>query len=224
MTSKWAVLWDLDGTLVDTGSLHYSSWKAILKSYDRDITYEQFAHTFGMNNTAVLKYWFGDPTVEFIEELSEVKESYFREHIRENVTVLPGVLAWLQRFQSWGWPQAIASSAPMKNVQALVDALELRPYFELLLSAEAMPSKPDPAVFLEGARQLGFPASRSVVFEDAPAGVEGAYRAAMKCVAVLNTHPAESLSQATLIVPTLAALTPDALLLALQDSPAPPNQ
>jgi|WetSurMetagenome_2_1015567.scaffolds.fasta_scaffold303352_1 beta-phosphoglucomutase len=215
MTEKWAVLWDLDGTLVDTGNLHFSTWKSILKPYGREITYDEFAHTFGLNNTAVMNFWFDSPSAEFIEELSSEKEAFFRQHIRGNVTVLPGVIEWLKRFQSWGWPMAIASSAPMVNIEALVDAAEIRPYFDRILSAESMPSKPNPDVFLEGARQLGMPISRCVVFEDAPAGVEGACRASMKSVAVLTTHPAENLSNATLIVPSLENLTPELLFEAL---------
>lgn len=209
-SSPYSILWDLDGTLVDTGNLHYHSWQAILKNYGYEISYADFAHTFGMNNTAVLGHWFDSPTPEFIEELSSAKEAYFRAHIQENVIVFPGVVDWLTRFHSWGWQQAVASSAPMANVQALVEGMGLRPHFDVLLSAESMPSKPDPAVFLEAARQLNTPIQRCVVFEDAPAGVEAAKRAGMKCVAVLSTHAAPALSQADLIVPSLNELNPAA--------------
>ena len=106
--------------------------------------------------------------------------------------------------------QAVASSAPQANIDVLLDALGIRAYFEAEVSAEKMPGKPNPAVFLEAARRVGHTPDRCVVVEDAIAGVAAAKSAGMACLAVTNTNPAAALSAADLIVDNLADLPADA--------------
>ncbi len=207
MTDTHAVLWDMDGVLVDTTDLHYSAWTHILKPYDIPWSREIFLTTFGWNNPAIIRTLFDHPSDDFIRRLDDAKETAFRAGIPGHIDLLPGVRAWLERFHAWGWPQAIVSSAPMANVDALIDETGIRQDFETLVSAWGMPSKPDPMVFLEGAKRLGVPPERCIVFEDSPAGVEGARRAGMKCIAVLTTHTADELPGATLIVPLLTDLS-----------------
>ncbi len=206
MTEKRAVLWDMDGVLVDTTELHYRAWTEILKPYDIPWSREIFLNTFGWNNPAIIRVLFPHPSDEFINRLGEEKETAFRAGIPGNIDLLPGVRQWLERFHAWGWAQAIVSSAPMANVDALIDETGIRQDFQTLVSAWDMPSKPDPMVFLEGARRLGVSPAQSLVFEDAPAGVEGARRAGMKCIAVTTTHKADELTEATLVVPRLTDL------------------
>ena len=137
----------------------------------------------------------------------EEKERRFRESIRGRVQALPGVQLWLERFKAAAIPQAIASSAPQANIDAIVDELGFRSYFTALVSGGNMPGKPDPAVFLEAARLIGIPTERNVVIEDAVAGVEAARRAGMKCVAVTTTNPKDALTSAHLVVDRLDALS-----------------
>jgi beta-phosphoglucomutase-like phosphatase (HAD superfamily) len=92
----------------------------------------------------------------------------------------------------------------------LLDALGIRDYFVAEVSAEKMPGKPDPAVFLEAARRVGLPPARCVVVEDAIAGVAAAKRAGMACLAVTTTNPASALAAADQIVDSLAGLPEDA--------------
>jgi HAD superfamily hydrolase (TIGR01509 family) len=117
---------------------------------------------------------------------------------------------WLERLAAQGVGQAIASSAPPANIDALVDELGLRRYFTALVSGHDLPGKPEPALFLEAARLIGVPLERCVVVEDAPVGVEAARRAGMKCIAVTTTSPAQALQAADVIVERLDALPADA--------------
>lgn len=100
----------------------------------------------------------------------------------------------------------IASSAPPANIDAVVNELELRQYFDTLVSGVDMPGKPDPALFLEVARCISVPPEGCVVVEDAIAGVEAAKRAGMACIAVTTTNPAEVLSAADIVVDRLDTL------------------
>jgi len=204
------VLWDMDGVLVSSGEFHWPAWSQTFSEHDIPFTYEQFRATFGMNNTGILKLLLGENIgPDLIAAISDRKESLFRQAVKGHVRPLPGVLDWLDRLQGWGVKQAIASSAPPANIDTLVDELRIRPYFYAIVSGADLPGKPDPAVFLEAARQIGAPPERCLVIEDAIAGVEAAKRAGMRCVAVTTTNPPEKLRAADLVVERLDLLSPD---------------
>jgi beta-phosphoglucomutase family hydrolase len=202
------VLWDMDGVLVDTGEAHFLSWKSALAEFDKSITRESFQATFGMNNDGVLKTLFGqflEP--ELVADIGERKELLFRQAVKGNVQLLPGVQDWLHKLKKWGVKQAIASSAPMANIDVLLDEVGIRTDFEAIVSGWSLPGKPDPAVFLEAARQIGIQPGRCVVIEDAMAGVQGARNAGMKCIAVTTTNDTGALREANIVVDSLVELT-----------------
>ncbi|HEY9089968.1 MAG TPA: HAD-IA family hydrolase, partial [Anaerolineaceae bacterium] len=163
-----AVLWDMDGVLVDTGDLHLETWRLVLNEMGIEMDEPLFRSTFGMNNHGVLSTVLGHPVDDaFVEDVAGRKEAAFRHMLRGRVKLLPGVRAALEGLRAAGYRNAVASSAPMENIDALVDALEIRELFDALVSAAAMPSKPDPAVFLEAARQVGRAPADCTVVEDA---------------------------------------------------------
>lgn len=203
-----AVLWDMDGVLVDTFDAHFRAWSRIFAELGHLYTLEDFRNTFGMNNRTILKTLLGVdlPEQEF-QAVSDRKEVYFRESVRGCAHLFPAVVEWLVFFQSQGLPQAVASSAPQENIDALLDELNIRSYFTAVVAGEKLPGKPDPAVFLLAARQLGVQPADCLVIEDAVHGVTAAKRGGMRCTAVLTTNPPEALHQADLIVTDLTRLT-----------------
>jgi beta-phosphoglucomutase family hydrolase len=204
------VIWDMDGVLVDTGEFHFRAWSQALPEFGIPFTRELFRATFGMNNAGILTMLLGrTPVPELLGEISDRKEQLFRQAVRGRAQLLPGVQAWLERLEAAGVRQAIASSAPPANIDALVDELGLRDYFDAIASGFDLPGKPDPAVFLKAARLIGVPPERCVVVEDAVAGIGAARRAGMKCVAVTTTNPARALKEADVIVERLDALPLD---------------
>jgi HAD superfamily hydrolase (TIGR01509 family) len=205
------LIWDMDGVLVDSGDAHYVAWKALFDELGLPLTAEQGSVTLGMSNMPILRMWLGDDTPpETLTDLADRKEAHFRELVGEHVHVLPGVREWLQRARERGYRQAVASSAPMANIAAIVQALGLGDAFDLLISGARLPaSKPDPAIFLQAALGLGCEASDSIVIEDSVVGVEAACRAGMACVAVTNTRPAEELVAASVVVTSLEDLSSD---------------
>ena len=206
------VLWDLDGVLVDTGEFHYVSWKEILPVYGIPISYELFRKSFGMNNEGVLTFLMGHkPDPGLLAEIDDRKENAFRQAIRDHAKLLPGVVHWLETLQRAGVRMAVGSSAPMANVEVLVDETGIRTYFQALVSANGKPSKPDPWVFLQAAQQIDVPPEACWVVEDAVTGVEAAHRAGMRCLAVTTTNTAEALHAAEIVVDRLDQLSPDVL-------------
>jgi len=200
----YAAIWDMDGVLVDTGQAHYQSWVEALAKRGVPLPFEQFSSTFGMNNTSILKLWLGADTPQSeIDRVGDEKEDIFRRLVVGRIQPLPGVRPLLEGLHAAGFRLAVASSAPQANIDALLDTTRLRPLFDAVVSAARLPGKPDPAVFLEAAARLAVPPAQCVVVEDAVAGVEGARRAGMRCIAVTTTNPAARLAAADLVVDSL---------------------
>jgi beta-phosphoglucomutase len=209
-TDARAVLWDVDGTLIDSSEYHWLSWRDALAAESFPVTREQFDATFGQRNDEILRGYFGaDYPAAEVKRVADSKETAYRTLVRERgISPLPGVRDWLERLKARGWRQAVASSAPRQNLDAILDALSLHDYFDAIVSAEDVTNgKPDPQVFLVAARRLGVPPSSCVVVEDAPAGVEAARRAGMRSVGVLSSHGD---LDADVVVRTLAELPDDA--------------
>jgi HAD superfamily hydrolase (TIGR01509 family) len=206
------VLWDLDGTLIDSADLHYRAWRETLLAHGQDHTPEEFAFYFGQRNDLILRSLFG-PGLGDDESrrIADEKEERYRGLVREvGLRPLAGALSWLERLKAAGVPQALASSAPPANIAVAVEQLGLMAYLDAAVSAEEVGhGKPDPAIFLEAARRLDVAPERCVVIEDAPAGTEAARRAGMRCVGVLSSHYPEL--GADLVVSSLEDLSPEAL-------------
>jgi beta-phosphoglucomutase len=188
-----AVLWDMDGTLVDTGEYHFLAWRDILEPLGR--VYDRAAHEacFGKRNDAILHSFFGGALgAEEGARIAADKERLFRELAASaGLELLPGVRAWLTRLRHEGYRMAVASSAPMENIEALVRAGRMEGFFDALASAEHVArGKPEPDIFLHAARLVDVPPSRAIVVEDAAAGVLAAHRAGMRAIGV-GPHHAE---------------------------------
>src|SRR5437764_11564222 len=177
-----AVLWDMDGTLLDSAEYHWHSCREILAGERFELTHDQFVATFGQRNDTMLRDWLGaDLPIGEIDRIGAAKEARYRALVQAGgITLLPGVERWLVRLQADGWRQAVASAAPRANVEAIVAALGIAAYFDAISSAEDVQrGKPDPQVFLVAAERVGVPPARCIVIEDAPAGLLGAQRGGM---------------------------------------------
>src|SRR5438034_1919992 len=185
--SQYGVIWDMDGTLVDTAELHFAAWSAVAKELNLPFSRADFAATFGKRNPEILKQLYGDRFSEKeIAELGERKEEHYRAAARrQGVVPLPGVKALVEGLRQAGFKQAIGSSAPRANLDLILKLTELASFFDVLVSMEdTQRGKPDPQVFLVAAQRLKIPPSHCIVVEDAVAGVQAAKAGGMKCIAV----------------------------------------
>ncbi len=207
MTFPSAVLWDMDGVLADTSQLHFATWELILTEQGIPFDRQKFHYIYGLKNRDLLPYLAGKPVEsQWAERIAAQKEQAFRQALPGHLQPLPGVVHWLKRFKDWGCKQAVASSAPPENVEALVDELHIRPYFDALVTPGDLPGKPNPAVFLLAARHLEVLPEDCIVIEDSIPGIEAAKAANMHCIAVTTTNPPDALTQADIVVETLAQL------------------
>ncbi len=200
MLERFAVLWDVDGTLVDTAEMHFAAWVRQSRELGHDFTREQFAATFGRRNPDIIRYLYSDHVSDAeIARIGHSKELYYMESLRHGVELLPGVADLLKGFRAEGFHQAIGSSAPRANLEMILDLTESREYFEAVIGMEdTSVGKPNPEVFLNAAKKLGVEPLNCIVFEDAVAGVEAAKAAGMKCIAVtfVGHHGEDKLREA----------------------------
>ena len=173
------------------------------------LTYEQYVADFGKRNDEILRGRLGaDLPDEFIARVSLAKEEVYRDLIRtKGLELLPGARYWLERLKAEAWLQALATSAPRGNIDAVFAALGIGEYFDAAISSEEVKAgKPEPDVFLVAAAKLGVAPRDCIVIEDAPAGIEAARRAGMRSVGVLTTHRE---LKADLVAPSLDQLPSD---------------
>jgi HAD superfamily hydrolase (TIGR01509 family) len=205
-----AILWDMDGTLVNSEELHWISWRNTMAKEGIVITREQFLSTFGQRNDSIIPAWLGSAvSAERIERIGQAKEELYRDLV-QRVGIAPesGVATWLDRLHKHGWQQAIASAAPRANIDAVLEALSATHVFQGIVSAEDVHrGKPDPEVYLLAASRVDVPAERCIVVEDAAAGIEGARRARMRSIGI--SHKGKDL-HADVVVKSLEQLEPDA--------------
>ena len=220
MSTVRAVLWDMDGTLIDSEEFHWISWLDTMAKEGIPITHEQFLSSFGQRNDSIIPKWLGAAsTPERVERISNAKEELYRDLIRKHgMSPLPGVSDWVHRLHEEGWRQAIASAAPRPNIEVVLQSLKAANYFQAIVSAEDVhKGKPDPEVYLIAASRVGASPDRSIVVEDAVAGVEAARGAGMRSIGVSRTK----LLPADLVVRSLERLASDAFEILLQSNSCP---
>jgi len=208
-----AVIWDVDGTLVDTAEQHFQAWQQIANELSYPFTRADFVATFGMRNPEIIRQLF-NPTATDDEcrAIGERKENYYRQFIRTTgVKLLPGVARLLADAAMADWLQAVGSSAPLANLQLVLSITQTEKYFQAIVCGDDVRrGKPDPEVFLSAANKLGITPERCLVIEDAVAGVQAAKTGKMKCIAVTlaGHHPADKLfsAGADLVVASLDQL------------------
>jgi beta-phosphoglucomutase len=203
-----AVIWDLDGVIIDSADAHRQSWYRLAADLNIPYSDEQFWDTFGKRNDAIIPILVGPVSPERSRELADRKEAYFREIIGETVTPLPGAIELLQELKETGYRQALASSTPGENIELVSRVLHLDRYLSVLVSGESVAhGKPAPDIFLKAASELGVEPARSLVIEDAVAGIEAARAGGMYCIAVAGERDLPGLRAADIIVKDLREVT-----------------
>lgn len=216
-----AVIWDVDGTLIDSADAHLLSWGEIFRREGYpEIERETFNRWFGRRNEEVLREHFGAGVDEAeLIRVGDAKEAHYRAALEADaggVVLLPGVEEWLDYLAESGWLLGIGSSAPRENLDLILDVTGLALHFDAVVGREDVRhGKPDPEVFLTAASRLGVDPSRAIVVEDAAAGILAAHRAGMRTVGV---GPRHATLGAMVSVATLDDLPDDAFDALLEES------
>ncbi len=216
MTPRFAVIFDMDGVLIDSYAPHFESWKRLAGECGCEYSEQDFVRGFGRTSPEVIAEQWSDGselTDDRIRELANRKEAIFREIIAADFPAMDGARDLIHSLAAAGIPMAIGSSGPPENVRLVVELLGVGDRLpSCVTGADVSRGKPDPQVFLLAAGRLRFPAERCVVIEDAPVGIQAARAAGMKCVGLASTgrKPAE-LQNANIVVQSLRELNPQRL-------------
>ncbi len=207
-----AVIFDMDGVLIDSYRAHFESWQAVAAEHARVYTEEQFAAGFGRTSREVIAdQWRGEPlTDERILEIDRRKEWLFRDIIGRKFPAMDGAAELMQSLVTAGFRVAIGSSGPAENVQLAIERLGVGSLLSATVTGnDVKRGKPDPQVFLIAAARMQVPPARCVVVEDAPVGVEAAHRGGMRAIGLASTgRTVEQLRAAELVVRSLSELSP----------------
>jgi beta-phosphoglucomutase len=213
MSDTPAVIFDMDGVLVDTFRAHYESWRRVGADEGRRITRQEFAATFGRTSREVIASWQGGGryTEAEIAALDYRKEAIFRELLARDFPVMPGAVALLRSLRQAGFALGVGSSGPPPNVELVLDRLDARELFGAVITGgDVTRGKPDPQVFLLAAERLGVRPDRCAVVEDAALGIEAARAAGMAAVGFVSTgRTREELAGADLVVGRMGELSPE---------------
>jgi beta-phosphoglucomutase len=208
--STLAVIFDMDGVLIDSYEAHFAGWSRMYRELEMDYTEEDFAADFGRTSRDILFRRFGDKLADGrIRELDDRKEALFRDSLRECFTAMDGARELIDALAADGFRIAVGSSAPPENIELCLEKLGHRGAISAIVTGkDVQRGKPDPQVFQMAAARLGVEPHHCAVVEDAVHGIQAANRAEMKSVALVGTATREQLSEAKLVVDSLRDLSP----------------
>jgi HAD superfamily hydrolase (TIGR01509 family) len=218
--SGLAVVFDVDGTMVDNAAFHQAAWIEMCQRRGRPITAEYYtSHIHARSNELIVPALFGAGcSPEFIAQIGREKEQLYRDLYGPVIREIPGLTHLLTALQRRRVPCAAASNSPKANVDMVLDSLQIRPYFQVVIDRDQVTrGKPHPDLLLTAARELGFPPSNCVVFEDSAPGFAAADKAGMPYIAITaGACPAElkHAKTARAMHEDFASVDPDKLLVA----------
>ncbi|MBD3883814.1 HAD-IA family hydrolase [Phormidium tenue FACHB-886] len=182
-----ALLFDLDGTLAETDTLHYEIWRVVLQEQGLNIDQDFYkARISGRLNPDIAQ--------DLLPHLSPEEQAAFVDHkeatFREQAELHP--LSGLIAFLDWAAQQfacAVVSNAPRENAEFMIRSLKVEDYFPIVILGSDLPiGKPDPLPYLEALKRLGISAAEAIAFEDSPSGIQSAVGAGITVVGIASTH------------------------------------
>jgi HAD superfamily hydrolase (TIGR01509 family) len=192
-----ALLFDLDGTLAETDSLHLPTWVDVLRPYGIGVDKEFYRESIsGRSTSEIVEELLPDLSTEEGGKLADVKEASFRERAHE-LEPLPGLLDFMEEAKNRGHSLALVTNAPEENVEAILLALELGEFFdEVVLSENVGHVKPNPAPYRAALNKLGVAPEEALAFEDSTSGIASAVGTDIPTVGIASTQEPKTLEEA----------------------------
>lgn len=213
MRTDKAVIFDMDGVLIDSYHAHFQSWQVVASEEGLDFSRDVFDRTFGRTSREIIQEVWGSRAAiaERVSSLDARKEAAYREIISRDFPAMPGVGALIDALVAAGFKLAVGSSGPPENVALVLSRLQRERLFSAVVSgADVVRGKPDPAIFLLAAQRMGMAPEHCAVIEDAPLGIAAARAAGMAAIGLASTgRQRDQLAAADAVFDSLNQITPD---------------
>jgi beta-phosphoglucomutase family hydrolase len=201
-----AVIFDMDGVLVDNARFHERAFAEYFSKFGTTLAPEMF----GRGNEELMAELFPHENKERHRELADGKEAYYRQIYEPHIKPVAGLIELLKDLKKNSIPVAVGSSAPVENIDFVLDKLQIRNYFDVLVvAAMVQKAKPAPDIYLKSAELLNVKPENCLVFEDALAGIAAAKAAGMKVAGVATSLPKERLTETDRIINDFMEITID---------------
>jgi HAD superfamily hydrolase (TIGR01509 family) len=189
-----ALLFDLDGTLIDSMPHHHDAWVLWHERHGLRLDPDTFfTATAGRSNPEIIADILPGRDATEVAAMGDEKEALYREIAARSLGLIAGAHAFVMQAREAGLRLAVCTASTPKNMKLAFDRFGIDAWVETVTSpADGLRGKPHPDIFLEAARRLGVPPAACLVFEDAPLGIEAARRAGMRAFALTTTLPAEA--------------------------------
>jgi beta-phosphoglucomutase len=185
-----ALIFDLDGVIVDSNPLHREAWATFNRRYGLETTEAMLQGMYGRRNDQIVRDFFGDGLPpEEVAARGAAKEELYREMVGSRIEqiLVPGLRSFLDFYH--GAPIAVASNAEPENVNFLLDRAGLRPYFRVVVDGhQALHPKPHPEIYQRAAALLDIAPANCIVFEDSHTGIAAARAAGMRVIGIRTTE------------------------------------
>lgn len=200
----FAIIFDMDGTLVDNTPYHFKSWRVLFKAHGKG---ELSKHTYETEISGVpvinsIRRIFGDACDEAgLKKLFTEKEEFYRKEYAPYIAPVNGLENFLTELKDAGVKIAMATSATVDDINFILDNVPIRDDFNVIVNSTMVTKpKPHPQIFLKAAEKLNMPPEKCVVFEDSLAGIKAANAAGMKVVGITTNHTASELHPVDLVI------------------------
>jgi beta-phosphoglucomutase len=203
MKNITALLFDMDGVLVDNDAFHFKSFEIFCKKYGITFSSEFYTSTItGRTNEAIMRALFGEGiTLQEVNKLAFEKEKIYRDIFKPYIKLPNGLLELLELANKKNVSCAVASNGPFENIDFVLDETGIRKYFTVAVNATMVKEgKPAPDIYLKAAELLGKTVQECVVFEDSPTGIKAAVAANIKVIGLSTTHKEDELKGTEFIV------------------------
>lgn len=195
-------IFDMDGVIVHSNPAHKKAIQVFCEKYNLDISDTLLENkVYGRTNKEWIPEVFGEISPDKLIELADEKEKLFRDIFAPEENVVPGIQPFLQQLKKYGFPMAVATSAPVENADYILSRLSIESYFTTVLDSSFVTvGKPHPEVYIKASKALGKDPENCMVFEDSIAGVQAGLEAGTTVIGVTTTHSEEELSSCHLVI------------------------
>ncbi|MBX2954938.1 MAG: HAD family phosphatase [Cyclobacteriaceae bacterium] len=213
MSKSFAVIFDMDGVIVDTNPFHKETINQFCKKYGFQLTDEELrTKIYGRTNREWITNLFGTITEQQLEAYAFEKEQMFRDAYAAHIKPVEGLILFLDMLKQNNIPRSIATSAPRANVDFVFKGTGIGKYFDIILDESMVThGKPHPEIYIKSAQAFNLPNEQCIVIEDSLSGIQAGKAAGSKVIGITTTHTPEEMSDTDLVIDNFTTLTIDQL-------------